>query len=227
MTVYSNNSIEGLTSLMQEGGVYAPLLLLRTYHKLGLTDTELLLLLQLMAFKQAEGVEFPTPEQLANRMGKTAQEIGQLLRRLMREGLLAIDGEEDPVTGLQSERYNWSGWFDQAAELHLSEQRSSIAQDSKVPQQPSSEPPPINLFSLFEQEFGRPLSPFELDRISSWLDEDGYSEELVRFALKEAVFSGKLYIRYIDRILLEWSRNRVTNVEEARSHTQRYRNGKS
>lgn len=225
MTVHSKNSIEGLTSFMQEGGVYAPLLLLRTYHKLGLTDTELLLLLQMMAFKQAEGIEFPTPEQLAHCMGKTPQEIGQLLRRLMQEGVLGIDEEQDPVTGLQSERYNWSGWLEQAAELYWSEQRSGGSQEGQPSPLPK-EPPSINLFSLFEQEFGRPLSPFELDRISSWLDEDGYSDELVRFALKEAVFSGKLYIRYIDRILLEWSRNRVTNVEEARSHTQRYRSGR-
>ncbi|WP_028561243.1 DnaD domain-containing protein [Paenibacillus pinihumi] len=227
MTEKQWNRIEGLTSFMQEGGVYTPLLLLQTYHELGLTDTELLLLLQLMGFKQAEGVDFPTPEQLAERMGKTTQEIGQLLRRLMKEGMLMIDEHRDPVSGMQYERYNWSGWMDQAVELYLSRARSGKQESAS--QAGTEEAPPVsevNLYTLFEQEFGRPLSPMELDMISGWLDEDKFSDELIRFALKEAVFAGKLYFRYIDRILLEWGRNRITNVDEARSHTQRYRNGK-
>lgn len=58
------------------------------------------------------------------------------------------------------------------------------------------------------------------------MDEDKYAEELIRFALKEAVFAGKLSFRYIDRILIEWSRNRVTNEDEARAHAQRFRGGR-
>ena len=46
------------------------------------------------------------------------------------------------------------------------------------------------------------------------------------FALKEAVFAGKLHFRYIDRILIEWSRNRVTNTDEAKAHTQKFRGGR-
>ncbi|MBJ6363577.1 DnaD domain protein [Paenibacillus sp. MAHUQ-46] len=212
---------------MQEGGVYTPLLLLQTYHELGLTDTELLLLIQLMGFKQAEGVDFPTPEQLGQRMGKTTQEIGQLLRRLMKEGMLMIDEHRDPVSGMQWERYNWSGWMDQAVELYLSRSRADTLESTPNRENEASPPvPEINLYTLFEQEFGRPLSPMELDMISGWLDEDKFSDDLIRFALKEAVFAGKLYFRYIDRILLEWGRNRITNVDEARTHTQKYRTGK-
>ena len=45
-------------------------------------------------------------------------------------------------------------------------------------------------------------------------------------ALKEAVFAGKVHFRYIDRILLEWSRNRVATVEQAKEYTQRFRNSR-
>ena len=48
----------------------------------------------------------------------------------------------------------------------------------------------------------------ELETISGWVDADRYPDELILLALKEAVFAGKLHFRYIDRILLEWSRNR-------------------
>lgn len=63
----------------------------------------------------------------------------------------------------------------------------------------------------------------ELETITSWLDRDGYKEELVLAALKEAVFAGKVHFRYVDRILLEWSRNRITTVEQAKEFTQKFR----
>lgn len=57
------------------------------------------------------------------------------------------------------------------------------------------------------------------------MDQDRYPEELIRMALKEAVFAGKVHFRYIDRILLEWSRNRVRSAEDARAYTQKFRGG--
>lgn len=81
-----------------------------------------------------------------------------------------------------------------------------------------------NLFTIFEKEFGRPLSPMELETISGWVDADRYPDELILLALKEAVFAGKLHFRYIDRILLEWSRNRVRTAQDAKAYTQKFRN---
>ncbi|MNN67743.1 DNA replication protein DnaD [compost metagenome] len=81
------------------------------------------------------------------------------------------------------------------------------------------------MFVIFEKEFARPLTPMECETISGWVDEDGYPDELILLALKEAVFAGKVHFRYIDRILLEWSRNRVKTVEDAKAYTQRFRGG--
>jgi DNA replication protein len=80
-----------------------------------------------------------------------------------------------------------------------------------------------NIFQLFEQEFGRPLSPFECEHLTQWLDEDGHSEELIEAALREAVFCSKVSFRYIDRILLEWHRHGVRTVEEAIVHAKKFR----
>lgn len=80
-----------------------------------------------------------------------------------------------------------------------------------------------DLFSVFESEFARPLSPIEYETIVGWLDQDQFSDALINAALKEAVFAGKVNFRYIDRILLEWRRNRITTPEEARAYTERFR----
>ena len=65
------------------------------------------------------------------------------------------------------------------------------------------------IFTLFEQEFGRLLSPMECETITMWLDDDGHTVEIIKAALKEAVLAQKLSLRYIDRILFEWKKKRV------------------
>lgn len=214
----------GMAAALQEGGVFVSAMLLRTYRQLELSDTEAMLLLQIMVYMEADMNDFPTPEQLAERMGLSGKEIGQALGRLMKEDFLSIDDYVDSSTGMQSERYNWTGWLLKAAALTSElkrETRKAERQPIKMQSAPSSE-----IFSVFEQEFGRLLSPIECGTITGWLDEDRYTEEIIRFALKEAVFAGKLSLRYIDRILIDWSRNRVSNIEEARAHTQKFRGGR-
>jgi len=215
----------GMAAAMNSGSVVLPAGLLRSYRGIGLTDTEMMLLMQLFMFRQLEQVDFPTPEQLAERMGLTTNAVHQLIGRLMKEGLLAIDEHTDPQTGMQSECYNWDGWILRAAEWMSDDARQSM-QTGQTGRVEREEVPLSDLFTLFEQEFGRPLSPMECETISAWIDQDKYPDELIRFALKEAVFAGKLHFRYIDRILIEWSRNRVTNTDEAKVHTRKFRTGR-
>jgi DNA replication protein len=214
----------GMAAALQDGGVYVSAMLLRTYRQLGLSDTEAILLLQIMVYTEADMNDFPTPEELAERTGQTIREVGQLLGRLMKDDFLTIDEYIDSSTGMQSERYNWTGWLLKAAAL-TSEQKREMKKAERQPLKPQAVPI-SDLFSVFEQEFGRLLSPIECETISGWLDHDHYTDEIIRFALKEAVFAGKLSLKYIDRILIEWSRNRVTNADEARAHSQKFRRGR-
>ena len=70
-----------------------------------------------------------------------------------------------------------------------------------------------NLYDNFEKEFGRTLSPMEYQLISGWLDSN-YSEEIINCALKEAVFNGVSNLKYIDKILYEWSKKGITKKED-------------
>ncbi|WP_123040754.1 DnaD domain-containing protein [Cohnella candidum] len=232
----------GLAEAYMDGAASIPYALLRTYRALKLSDTEVMLLIQLLAFRQLEQIEFPTMEQLQERLGSSPSVVGQAMQKLVKQGLVGIDEMVDPVTGVQSDRYNLSGLFQKIGALLAAGEfplrtggGDASASPDSLDARHAARPPvsktsvfggATNLFAVFEQEFGRPLSPMEVETINGWLDKDGYDEDLVLFALKESVFAGKLHFRYIDRILLEWSRNRVSNVEEARAHTQKFRTGK-
>ncbi|TFE30047.1 DnaD domain-containing protein [Cohnella luojiensis] len=237
-----NSLAKGMAEAYMDGAVSIPYAFLRTYRALKLNDTEGMLLLHLIAFRQSEQNEFPMIEQLQERLGCSPGLVGQTLQKLMKQGFITIDEVYDSQSGVQSEKYNLSGLFQKigtllaAGELPLRGSGLSEEADTNPnPQTRAQEPSRVtpapnagthNLFLLFEQEFGRPLTPMEYETINGWLDQDQYADELIRFALKESVFAGKLHFRYIDRILLEWSRNRVTNVEEARLHTQKFRTGR-
>lgn len=62
-----------------------------------------------------------------------------------------------------------------------------------------------DIYSKFEKEFGRTLSPVEYETISKWI-ESNIPIDLIEAALKEAILSGVNSIRYIDKILFEWNK---------------------
>jgi DNA replication protein len=212
---------------LREGAVQVPYLLLKSYKALKLSEQDAMLLMHIMAFVEKERAEFPTIDELQSRMAAPPEAVIASLQKLLKLGLLAIDERTDEATGVLYERYNFDPLYEKLAELLTgevleSEKASAAAADASGGDSAGEK----NLFTIFENEFARPLTPMELETISAWLDKDKYKEELIVAALKEAVFAGKLHFRYIDRILLEWGRNRVQTAEQAKEFTQRFRGGR-
>ncbi|MCM3267394.1 DnaD domain-containing protein [Paenibacillus elgii] len=221
----SDNDTKELPSVLlagwQDGNVDVPYWLFKYYKQLGLLEPDVMLILHVMAFKQKENKDFPTLEELQTRMSLPQEKVIAVLQKLIREQLLRIDEIEEPVTGVHSEAYNLWPLLERLAECRIDEHRAELAARKQAERTSKAERKDI--FSIFENEFGRPLTPMELESISGWIDKDGYPEELILAGLKEAVFAGKLHFRYIDRILLEWQRNRITTVEQAKEHSQKFR----
>ena len=71
-----------------------------------------------------------------------------------------------------------------------------------------------NILELFQSEFRRLLSGFEIEEINHLLNENDV--DLVKEALKTAINSGKPNIKYIGGILRNWQMNNVTTVEQVR-----------
>jgi DNA replication protein len=204
-----------LVHLLEQGSVALPVMLFTEYKRLGLSEGEVMLLLHILIFAEKEGTPFPTVSQLEERMSVSSDQVVRWLQSLVRGGFLQIEEAVEPG-GIRSERYSLSPLLQQLAASYLEREVKASTEETE-------EETYQTLFSLFEQEFGRPLSPMECETLTQWLDEDGHSEELILAALREAVFCGKVSFRYIDRILLEWQRNHIRTPEEAVEYSRRFR----
>ena len=83
-----------------------------------------------------------------------------------------------------------------------------------------------NLYSTFETEFARTLSPMEYEIINSWKD-NGCTDELIMLALKEATYNGVSNLRYIDKIIYEWSKKGIRTKEDVEKNKKQFISNKT
>lgn len=207
-----------LENWMNEGQVTLPQVLVKNYTVVGLNELEMMLLLQIQSFA-ANAEFFPSMEMLTARTTLRLEETIKIMDSLLKKGMIAIEQSQD-ASQMISERYSLAPLWGKLAALYENIEAEG-RQEKQIEKQ-------TNLYSLFEAEFGRPLSPMEAEMLSAWLDQDKTSPELIKEALKEAVISQKLNFRYIDRILLNWTKQGVKTVEDAKRVAEEFhQNGKT
>src|SRR5690625_125128 len=157
--------------------IQIPTKLLSAYKSFGLNEQDVMVILQIHRFAQ-EKIDFPTTAQIATHLTKNEEECTNILRKLIKQGLLAIDELKNDQNQL-SEAYSlnplWEKLFRNDGENDIENEEEIIG----------------NTFILFEQEFGRPITPFEIEMINTWLDvEDRKSTRLnsSHVAISYAVF---------------------------------------
>lgn len=210
----NNNSI---LNWIQYGNISIPNLLLSKYSTLNINEEELVMVLQIYSFQQ-QGQTFPTPFQLSEIMSINQQRCMEVIRQLLKKGLIEIVEEIDECN-IRSEAYSLSPlWLKLVNSLENKQPSKEVQEIPSIIEKTEEA-----IFSVFEKEFGRLLSPFEIETLSMWIDQDEHDEKLIKAALKEAVISGKLNFRYIDRILFEWKKNGIKQVEQALNYSKHFR----
>ncbi|WP_164668789.1 DnaD domain-containing protein [Virgibacillus doumboii] len=189
--------------------VQVPARLLENYASVGLNEKEVMVVLQIFRFLQKK-VDFPTPNELSLHLTIDEKECSNILRTLIQRNYLSIEQMKNEQNQL-SEAYSLNP---------LLEKLFSV-EEQKKPDEDGT------IFILFEQEFGRPLSPFEIEMINTWLDEDELAPALIKAALRESVLMGKLNFKYIDRILREWKKKGIRSVEQAREASKSFHNNQA
>ena len=76
-----------------------------------------------------------------------------------------------------------------------------------------------SVFEYLEEEFGKLLSPMEIEVVKTW----NYDIEIIKFAITEASTNNQRSITYIDKILFNWEQANLKNIEEVKNYCENFR----
>ncbi|AMP20790.1 hypothetical protein AZF37_06015 [endosymbiont 'TC1' of Trimyema compressum] len=206
-----NTYLEFLESMLGKGIVALPKVLFTKFRELNLTMDECFLLMELWYFKYGEDNESPAEDLLCKTMGIDEGQLFLLLSNVIQKGMVTHEENNGSIsyslTPLLEKLFELWSKEEKADKQHNIEEKKEVVADEAIISQG-------NMYQLFEGEFGRILSPIEIDNIQEWLHEKMYSESMIKEALTEAVLIGKLNFKYIDRILLDWEKKGVNSAYE-------------
>lgn len=187
-------------------------LLLHHYHEIGMTTGQLMVYLELKSYLD-RGINQPSLKAIADHLGTSEDQVNQLIHEMVSHKLVT-QRLVSTASGKDMAVYDFSGLIDQLTKIG---DQNDPNTDTKEPTTSREE-----IFKQIQVEFGRTLSPMELQYVNQWIDQDHYSTDLIHLALKEAVVNGKYTLKYMDRILLRWQQSNLTTPQAIEADRQRY-----
>lgn len=175
--------------------------LLFNYKNINITDRELIILIYLIN----QPTNIYNPKQMSNDLKIDLNTIFEQINSLCEKNIIKIEMKR--INKVLNETINLDMLYEKIAfSLNQVEEKEDT-----------------NLYSVFETEFGRTLSPMEYEIINSWKD-NGYTEELIILALKEATYNGVSNLRYIDKIIYEWGKKGIKTKEDVEKNRKQFKN---
>ncbi|MGM9850371.1 MAG: DnaD domain-containing protein [Bacilli bacterium] len=194
---------EKIKEIIQNRDIVIPRLLFMNYKALELTEQELILIIYILNTS-----EIFNPKQISNDLNITLNNVMELMEDLTSKGIIKLELKK--IGNIRNEYINLDGLYEKLTFKILNKEE---------PEKQS------NIYSIFEEEFGRPISAMEVEIISAWI-ENGTSEETIKLALKEATYNGVTNLRYIDRIISEWSKKGIKTQEDVEKSRMNFRQKK-
>ena len=187
--------------LLKEQPFLIPSILLKNYRKLDITDSELIVLIYLINLNNSFN-----PKQISKDLNFELTELMEIINSLMEKGIIKIEVLNKKI---REEIINLDELYNKLSFIVMNEEEESNN----------------NLFSIFEREFGRTLSPLDYEIITDW--QKDFTEELILLALKEAVFNGVTNWRYIDKIIRQWHKKGIKNEQDVINDKKQFQSKKS
>lgn len=178
---------EVVINTLKEYPIIIPKVLFQNYKKLNITEKELIILICII--NQGDKMLY-NPAYFTEEIGLDKYEAMQLVNDLAEKGILEIKVETNKSSKKEEYIYLdllYNKIFNLLIDLQLGSSKTINS----------------DIFTIFETELGRTISPMEVQIIKDWL-HDGISEELIKEALKEAIINNVRNLKYVDRILYNW-----------------------
>ena len=187
--------------ILKDNSINIPSILFKNYRNLNITDSELIILIYLINSDKTFN-----PKKISKDLNFKLNETMSLITSLTDKGLIKIDVINKKV---REEIFNLNELYNKLAFLIIN----------------GKETKSNNIFDVFEKEFGRTLSPMDYEIISDW--QKDFDDNLILLALKEAVFNNVNNLRYIDKIIRDWSKKGIKSKEDIIKDKKNYESKKS
>lgn len=196
---------EILNKVIKEKTYNVPSFILKNYEKLNLTAEEVLVLIVL--YNHYGKISYDI-NKLLEEINLEKYKLMQLISSLEEKKIISIDLITNSK-GLKEEYISLELLYDKIVNIYLD------------PKEETSEN--ADIYSAFEKELGRTLSPMEYEIIKGWV-MDKFSDELIILALKEAVYNGVNNLRYIDKVLYGWRKKNIKNKQDIIKDKEKFKN---
>ena len=181
-----------LINVLKKSEATFPYQLLLSYKNLKIEEKELIVIIYIL-----NNDNVFNPKEISDALNLDLKEVMLLIDSLCEKGLISIKTIKN--NGIREEIIDVDELYKKLAYEIVNEEK--IVENNNT-----------DIYTQFETEFGRSLSPIEYELISGWKDAN-MEEEVILMALKEAVYNGVTNLRYIDKILHEWNRKNLTTKE--------------
>ncbi len=196
-----------LINLLKDRPLVVPKVLINNYLKLGMTADELVIVMIIMSY--GDKVTYD-PESFAKDIGGDKHLVMRLINSLIDKNILSLIVEKS--NRKTNEYITLDVLYNKLYNLVIDEEENEMPVDTEV-------------FSIFEGELGRLLTPMECEKIKEWITS-GNSNELIILALQEAVMKGVSNFNYIDSILNSWRKKGYKNKNDIDKEKEQYRKNK-
>jgi len=203
-----NTKSDKLIDFLKQGTLCIPKYLFSNYKKLNITDEEFILIIYLL---NTDNIPF-NPNSISNELDIKTNKLLQLINSLNEKQLLSINLKKNKV-GVMEEYISLDLFYNKLSMMVVD---FINKKEEKID---------TGIFQIFENEFGRTLSPMEYEIINGWINEN-FSNDIIIEALKEATFNGVSSLRYIDRILYEWKKKGVKTINDVSRLQSRHKEKK-
>ena len=187
-----------LINLYKRGSLVIPLYFLDRYKELSI-DMESFIVL--MYFHGKGNNLLFDPDSISSDLSLSSIELMEIVDKLSTMHLLDIKSVKDN-NGILNEVIDLSPFYERMV-------LKDIPDDNDA----------CDIYDKIQAEFGRTLSPSEIEVIKSWV-VNGNSRELIDAAIREASINKVSNIRYIDKILYDWNSKGIKKIDEL----NKYRN---
>ena len=201
--------MEGLENVLRMKPIVLPRFLFNYYLRLGITAEELFILI--FVIDEGDKVVYD-PESISNSLGMDKYKVMELLNSLNEKKIISITVEKNS-DGKSAEFISLDLLYSKIMGLIVDKKNENKNLDNS------------DLFSVFESEFGRTISPMECQVIKGWVD-DNFSHELILEALKEAIYNGANSLRYIETVLYTWRKKGYKTKQDVIASKDKMRESK-